>query len=168
MHGLPLEIRYRLIRAAERTALARLRAGEGRQLVLTPTDVAVLRALLFYFHNRASGRCDPGMRAIARQAGVGLGTVPDSVRRLQAAGLLHVTPRHVRVRARLVRVSNSYAFPSEAPRISGAPRSEFARNPQSQKKKARERAPSRPPSWAKVEEARAALARARARFAVMA
>lgn len=132
MPGLCLEARYRLCRHAADLALSRPRIGDGsRRLALTPCDVAVLRSLAFDFHNMASGRTDPGMRHLARRAGVGLGTVPDAIRRLEAAGYLTVCRRHIRARGRVVRWTHLYQLASDLP----AARSTFAAEPRQVSKK---------------------------------
>lgn len=126
MHGLSLEARYRLTRHAADLALSRARVGDGsRRLALTTADVAVLRSLAFDFHNGASGRTDPGMRHLARRAGVGLGTVPTSIQRLEAAGYLTVQRRRLRVCGRSVRWTHAYRLAAVLP----AARSTFAGKP---------------------------------------
>ncbi len=70
------------------------------------TGLAVLKALLFGFHNVATGRCDPGYDALARVAGVARSTVAVALARLEAAGLIVRTRRQ----AGAVRFTNAYAF----------------------------------------------------------
>ncbi len=70
------------------------------------TGLAVLKALLFGFHNVATGRCDPGYDALARLAGVARSTVAVALARLEAAGLIVRTRRQ----AGAVRFTNAYAF----------------------------------------------------------
>ena len=74
--------------------------------VLKRTGLAVLKALLFGFHNVATGRCDPGYDALARMAGVARSTVAVALKRLEGAGLIIRTRRQVGV----VRFTNAYAF----------------------------------------------------------
>jgi hypothetical protein len=89
MPGLSIAARRAHLDALERRALDRPRLGDGsRRLAITPCDAAVYGALAFDFHNGASGRCDPGYRAIAAKAGVSLGIVGPSTRRLAADGWL--------------------------------------------------------------------------------
>lgn len=126
MPGLCLEARYRLCSHADALAMSRTRVGDGsRRLALTTCDAAVLRSLAFDFHNRSSGRTDPGMRHLARRAGVALGTVPSSIRRLVAAGYLTLERRHLRVRGRVVRWTHSYQLAATLP----VARSTFATEP---------------------------------------
>ncbi len=66
----------------------------------------MLKALLFGFHNAATGRCDPGYNALARLAGVARSTVAVALERLEAAGLIVRTRRQ----AGAVRFTNAYAF----------------------------------------------------------
>jgi hypothetical protein len=77
--------------------------------VLKRTGLAVFKALLFGFHNVATGRCDPGYDALARLAGVARSTVAVALRRLEAAGLITRTRRQVGP----VRLTNVYAFPPD-------------------------------------------------------
>jgi predicted transcriptional regulator len=74
--------------------------------VLKRTGLAVLKALVFGFHNVATGRCDPGYDALARLAGVARSTVAMALKRLEAAGLVVRTRRQ----AGTVRFTNAYAF----------------------------------------------------------
>jgi predicted transcriptional regulator len=74
--------------------------------VLKRTGLAVLKALLFGFHNVATGRCDPGFDALARVAGVARSTVAVALNRLEKARLIMRTRRQVGA----VRFTNTYAF----------------------------------------------------------
>jgi DNA-binding MarR family transcriptional regulator len=76
--------------------------------VLKRTGLAVLRALLCYFANVTSGRCDPGYDTLARASGCARSTVAVALGRLEAAGLL----TRVRRQAGSVRYSNAYLFPA--------------------------------------------------------
>jgi predicted transcriptional regulator len=73
---------------------------------LKRTGLAVLKALLFGFHNVATGRCDPGFDALARVAGVARSTVAVALNRLEKARLIMRTRRQVGA----VRFTNTYAF----------------------------------------------------------
>jgi hypothetical protein len=59
------------------------------------TGLAVLHAFLFDFLNFRSGRLDPGYKAIARAAAIGLRSVPRALRRLRDAGILNWVRRCV-------------------------------------------------------------------------
>ncbi len=97
--------RARLLFQAE--ALDRRTHQPGRHGgVLKRTGLAVLKALLFGFHNVVTGRCDPGYDALARAAGVARSTLATALGRLEAAGLIVRTRRQ----AGAVRFTNAYAF----------------------------------------------------------
>lgn len=88
---------------------------------LTHATMQVLRALLWDFHNSATGRCFPSYEKIAAAAGCGRATVRPALKALEAAGLLTWVHRLVRVvndgQSRVVRTSNAYRFvvlPSES------------------------------------------------------
>lgn len=100
--GLSLERRAALIEQVQANVLDR----RG----LTPCDLAVFRSLLLDFHNGRTGRCDPGYRAIAKLARVGLGTVVACIRRLRAAGFLSTKRRLVYAAGRWLRWTNCYVF----------------------------------------------------------
>jgi DNA-binding transcriptional MocR family regulator len=55
----------------------------------------VLRSLAFRFLNLKSGRCDPSLMAIARDAGVGHATVSRALDRLERAGIIERDRRAV-------------------------------------------------------------------------
>src|SRR3954452_18524124 len=129
MAGLSLEARYALVRECERRALESPRVPGTRCLTLTPCDTRVLRSLCFDFHNGRTGRTDPGYRAIAKAARVGLGTVGPAIRRLAAAGFLTFERRLLRVGGRVLRWTHAYTL-AAVPRRSG-----FAAKPQRQEKK---------------------------------
>jgi len=61
------------------------------------TGLAVLHAFLFDFLNFRSGRLDPGYRAIARAACIGLRSVPRAIQRLREAGILNWVRRCAQV-----------------------------------------------------------------------
>jgi hypothetical protein len=84
----------------------------------------VFGTLALDFYNGKSGRCDPGFRAIAAKARVGLGTVSASLRRLVTAGWISRT-RFLRYAHGSLRWCFRFALPSEPP----SPRSEFATKP---------------------------------------
>ncbi len=69
--------RARLLFQAE--ALDRRTHQPGRHGgMLKRTGLAVLKALLFGFHNIATGRCDPSLDALARMAGCARSTVAEA------------------------------------------------------------------------------------------
>jgi DNA-binding MarR family transcriptional regulator len=84
---------------------------------LKRTSIAVLRAIANRFHNRATGRCDPSLSAIARAAEVTRSTSALALARLRAAGFLDWTRRGVTVSRRIhgaeagvlfAQISNAY------------------------------------------------------------
>ena len=89
---------------------------------ITAKGYAVLCALVTVFHNADSGRCFPSYEAIQEAVGCCRATVAMALAALEAAGLLTVCNRLLRVRwkdekaltirTRVVRTSNCYAFPS--------------------------------------------------------
>ncbi|MBD0276084.1 MAG: hypothetical protein ICV73_29675 [Acetobacteraceae bacterium] len=121
MPGLSLEARTALCAALERRVLDRPRAEDGAPaLLLTPCDVAVFKTLALDFYCGASGRCDPGLRALRRKAGVALGTASNATRRLRRAGWLtwRLAPRYVHGALRLCR---AYALPDAPPGLRSSP-----------------------------------------------
>jgi AraC-like DNA-binding protein len=86
--------------------------------------LAVLQALLWRFHNAASGRCFPSYEAIAEAAGCARSTVYEAIRALEQVGVLSWVNRIKRVRewvpglfgkasawrTRVIRTSNSYVL----------------------------------------------------------
>jgi hypothetical protein len=110
--------------------------GEGRLLALdrnakariTAKFLAVLDALIWGFHNAATGRCFPAYETIAERAGCTRSTVYQAIHALEAAGLLTWVNRIKRVREwgedlfgrsqcriRVVRTSNAYTFVDPKP-----------------------------------------------------
>jgi hypothetical protein len=91
---------------------------------VTAKFLAVLGALLWGFHNAASGRCYPSYEAIAERAGCARSTVYEAIRALEQVGVLSWVNRIKRVREyvpglfgkasawrwRVVRTSNSYVL----------------------------------------------------------
>jgi hypothetical protein len=92
---------------------------------LTAKFVAVLEALLWGFHNAATGRCFPSYERIAERARCARSTVYEAIRALERVGILTWVNRLVRVRewsaerdlyghpvrrVRVLRTSNAYAF----------------------------------------------------------
>ena len=100
------------------------RSGEGKHYgVLTAKFVAVLGALIWGFHNAASGRCFPSYERIAEKADCARSTVYEAIRALEAAGILTWVNRIARIREwgpdlfgraqnrwRVIRTSNAYTF----------------------------------------------------------
>src|SRR3954462_12381877 len=81
-------------------ALALSRRTEERKHygVLTAKFLAVLAALLWGFHNSASGRCFPSYERIAEKADCDRSTVHNAIRALERAGILTWVHRLKRVR----------------------------------------------------------------------
>jgi hypothetical protein len=91
---------------------------------VTAKALAVLQALLWGFHNAASGRCFPSYEAIAERAGCCRASVYNAIRALEQAGVLTWVNRLKRVRewvpglfgkasawhTRVIRTSNGYSF----------------------------------------------------------
>lgn len=91
---------------------------------VTAKFLAVLGALLWGFHNAASGRCYPSYEAIAERAGCARSTVYEAIRALERVGVLTWVNRLKRVREyvpglfgkasawrwRVIRTSNSYVL----------------------------------------------------------
>lgn len=130
-----------ITRAQARTnelTLLRLAAGptrreEGsRRLRHSATDAAVYAALVSHL-NWSSGLCCPGYRAIARLAGVALGTVGPAMARLRAAGFVRVQRRPTRVPGHGMRWMHRYELvPAPAAELV-APRSVLGTQPESWK-----------------------------------
>jgi hypothetical protein len=92
--------------------------------VVTAKALAVLQALLWGFHNAASGRCFPSYEAIAERAGCCRASVYNAIRALEQAGVLTWVHRIKRVReympglfgktsawrSAVQRTSNGYSF----------------------------------------------------------
>jgi hypothetical protein len=107
-------------------ARAMMRATEkGRAYgQVTAKTYAVFCALLMGFHNCGTGRCFPSYDRICEAAGCCRQTVATALAALEAAGLLSVANRLLRVRwkdvdamatrTRVLRTSNSYSFPAPA------------------------------------------------------
>lgn len=91
---------------------------------ITAKALAVLQALLWGFHNAASGCCYPSYEAIADRAGCARSTVYEAIRALEQIGVLSWVNRIKRVREwvpglfgkasawrwRVIRTSNSYVL----------------------------------------------------------
>jgi Helix-turn-helix domain len=109
-------------------ALSR-RTEEGKHYgVLTAKFVAVLGALLWGFHNAASGRCFPSYETIAEKADCARSTVYEAIHALERAGVLTWVNRIARIREwgpdlfgraknrwRVIRTSNAYTFVDPKP-----------------------------------------------------
>jgi hypothetical protein len=91
--------------------------------VLTAKFIRVLEALLWGFHNAASGRCFPSYERIAEKADCARSTVYEAIHALEAAGILTWVNRLARIRewgpdlfgraqnrVRVIRTSNSYVL----------------------------------------------------------
>jgi hypothetical protein len=111
--GLSIEARQRLRDELEARIKRRRRLPGRRALVVTPCDGLIFEAIEDCY-NGASGACCPGMRTIAREAGVSLGAVSIGTKRLRAAGWLYwrLTPRKVDGALRFLRI---YSFPPIPP-----------------------------------------------------
>lgn len=87
MPALCLSTRAHLCMEMERRVLDQPRMPDGsRAMILTPCDLKLYKVLALDRANGLTGRCDPGYRRLAADAGISRGTVGNSTRRLQAAG----------------------------------------------------------------------------------
>lgn len=87
MPALCLSTRAHLCMEMERRVLDQPRMPDGsRAMILTPCDLKLYKVLALDRANGLTGRCDPGYRRLATDAGISRGTVGNSTRRLQAAG----------------------------------------------------------------------------------
>ncbi len=101
---------------------ARLRRPGQHRGPLTRATLDVLRALLWHFHNRTSGRCFPSYERIADSARVHRATVARAIAALEREGVLTWENRLVRQRVAIEglfgpqwvmvprRTSNAYRF----------------------------------------------------------
>jgi hypothetical protein len=100
---------------------------------LTRATTEVLEALLWGFHNAASGACFPSYEAIAAKAECCRDTVYEAIRALELAGVLTWVNRIFRERVRerdlfglwstrwrVLRTSNAYTFRDPNPRAAAA------------------------------------------------
>jgi hypothetical protein len=100
--------------------------------MLSAKFVAVLEALLWGFHNAATGRCFPSYERIMERADCARSTVYEAIHALERAGILTWVNRIARIREwgpdlfgraqnrwRVIRTSNAYAFID--PKICGKP-----------------------------------------------
>lgn len=112
---LPLDRNAKARIMAKARALTR-RTIKGKHYgTLTAKFLAVLKALLWKFHNAKSGLCFPSLLSIAEAAGCCEATVTAAIKALEACGLLSWVNRLKRVRddmgrSRVVRTSNGYRF----------------------------------------------------------
>lgn len=131
-------------------ALRRLAGGPtrrhqgSRKARHTAMDATVYEALVSH-HHWASGRCNPGYRAIARLAGAALSTVSAAIHRLKAAGFIKVKRHLIWVPGHGLRWAHSYVLiPVPTPeKVPEAPRSAFSTEPDSIKKNSLRRRPFR-------------------------
>jgi biotin operon repressor len=115
------------------------RTEKGRHYgVLTAKFVAVLEALIWGFHNAASGRCFPSYERIAEKADCSRATVYSAIHALERAGLLTWVNRIKRVREwgrdlfgraqncwRIERTSNAYVLIDPQPKPPNPTESKF-------------------------------------------
>src|SRR4051812_5528873 len=114
---LSLMVRVALCEALDRRILEEPRLPDGsRAMRLTPADGRVFRALLLHFYNHRLGRCDPGLRALAKAAGVATSTAALSVHRLRRAGWLGWCRKLTYVHGQL-RYGRAYNFPADPPEL---------------------------------------------------
>src|SRR5262245_31243591 len=120
---LPLDRNAKIrIMTLARTLTRRTEPGKHYGIV-TAKFVAVLEALLWGFHNAASGRCFPSYETIAAKADCARSTVYEAIHALERAGILTWVNRIARIREwgtdlfgraqnrwRVIRTSNAYTF----------------------------------------------------------
>jgi Helix-turn-helix domain len=131
--------RVPLDREAKVRVMAYARAWNARHRLpgqhrgpLTRATTEVLEALLWGFHNAASGACFPSYEAIAAKAECCRDTVCEAIKALALAGVLSWVNRIVRERVRerdlfgqwvtrwrVLRTSNAYAFRDPKETVSG-------------------------------------------------
>jgi hypothetical protein len=108
-------------------------AGQHRGPI-TRAMMEVLEALLWGFHNSASGRCFPSYETIAAKAECSRDTVYEAIKVLERANVLSWVNRIVRIRMqdldlfgqkvwrwRIIRTSNAYLFRDPLPCHAGRP-----------------------------------------------
>jgi Helix-turn-helix domain len=129
-------------------ALSR-RTEEGKHYgIISAKFLAVLNALLWGFHNAATGRCFPSYERVAEKADCARSTVYEAIHALERAGILTWVNRLVRIREwgpdlfgraqnrwRVIRTSNAYTFvdPKPAAPPQNSSKSEFATGTEGQK-----------------------------------
>lgn len=108
------------------------RTEKGRHYgIVSAKFLAVLEALLWSFHNAATGRCFPSYERIAERAHCARSTVYEAIHALEAAGILTWVNRIARIREwgpdlfgrarnriRVIRTSNAYTFVDPKPVVS--------------------------------------------------
>ena len=111
------------------------RTDKGKHYgIVSAKFLAVLNALLWGFHNAASGRCFPSYERIAERADCARSTVYEAITALERAGLLTWVNRIARIREwgedlfgraqnriRVIRTSNAYTFRDPQPQLAGVP-----------------------------------------------
>ncbi len=158
MLGLCLEARVALCAALERRVLDQPRLPDGRlALLLTAADARFLSALALDFYNGATGRCDAGLRAIARKGRMVVSTAGLAAHRLQRAGW--ITWRRILVYVHgTLRFGRRYILAGQPPEL--RPRS--GPKPGELSKRLRSRAVDKPtpqaPQWSAQQQMAAALA----------
>lgn len=109
-NGRPLTSAMKNILTAEARRLTR-RTERGKHYgLITAKQLAVFRALLWKFHNCATGWCFPSYKKIAEEADCNRDTVHQAIAALEAAGLLTWDHRIRRQHHRILRTSNGYRF----------------------------------------------------------
>jgi len=110
----------RLLHTVEAFERATKRRG-GRNGNVTLVGVAVLKALLFGFHNSQNGRCNPSYTAIMKRTGLCRASVAKGIKILEALNIIAVTRSLARLwhssgRVVVQQACNRYAF-RELPRL---------------------------------------------------
>jgi len=113
--------RARILHSCE--VMERKTKGKGcRNGILGIPAMMVLRCLLMRFHNRKTGVCFPSYDAIQEATGLCRQSIAVALQRLEAAGVLIITRRLIRVASALggaicQQMSNLYAFAEPAKQL---------------------------------------------------
>lgn len=126
----PLDRQAKARITARAEALSRRTEAGKAYGAVTAKALAVLKALLWKFHNSKTGLCFPALATLAQAAGCARSTAARAIKALEAAGVLTWVNRLVRVRqagqVRVVRTSNAYEFAAApAPERANSSKSDF-------------------------------------------
>lgn len=108
--------RARLVFQAEayerRTKAKGQRGGD-----LQPSGIQLLRCIAFRFLNLARGAAWPSYDALQAATGLCRQTIADAIKRLEAAGFMHVERRTRWEGRKLIKLTNLYRLAAEAPAL---------------------------------------------------
>lgn len=124
-------MKLRLILRAESIERTSKPAGKQNGILGRPA-IALLRALLYTFHNAATGRTDPSYDRLQEVTGYCRATIAKAIAALERAGIIRVIRRMIRVATpegvRFRQLSNAYGFVAGqalSPMSANADRREF-------------------------------------------